>query len=202
MIKQIVSLTKIFDMNRFLLLIFCFFAINFSAFSQENTTKYINRKAIGGMTAFGLTYYSLPENVTYRPILLQAFWHKPLYQTKNFFNVSLDILPQINFTFLNGNPEFEFGANLYVDFGFQLSKNSILSANIGSGPHFITVETTKQSNGFLFSDNFLLEFKHKISENCEFGIFSGYRHMSNASIKQPNNGIDNILFGFLVAKLL
>jgi len=202
MIKQIVSLTKIFDMNRFLALIIIFFAINFSAFSQENSTKYINRKSVGGMTAFGLTYYSLPENVTYRPILLQAFWHKPLYQTKNFFNVSVEVLPQINFIFLDSKPEFECGVNVFFDFGFQLSKKSILSVIIGSGPHFITVETTKQSNGFLFSDNFLMSFKRNVSENLEIGVFSGYRHMSNASIKQPNNGIDNILFGISVAKLL
>jgi hypothetical protein len=170
------------------------------AFSQDGE-KYINQKAKGGMLSFGLTYYALPENVTYRPLLLQGYFHKPLYKTKNFFNVSLDFLPQYNLVILNKQLDVEFGTNVYLDFGFQLSKSSILSLIIGSGPHFITVETSKQINGFIFSDTFLLAYKQKIDDNLELGIFSGYRHLSNASIKQPNNGIDNIMFGVCLAKV-
>lgn len=187
-----------------ILLLFLFITANFySVFSQEdNAKRYINARTQGSWVSFGFTYYDLPEGVTYRPILLQSYFHNPLYQTKNKFNVAVDVLPQSNVAFLDSKPEIEFGINVFFDFSFELSEKSLLSFNIGSGPHFISVKTTKQINGYIFSDNFILAYKRKISEDLEFNIHSGYRHMSNASIRRPNNGIDNILVGVGFSKFI
>ncbi|HBF89445.1 MAG TPA: hypothetical protein DDX39_12460 [Bacteroidales bacterium] len=186
-----------------------FFFVSLIQAQEDNGMRYINAKARGLQVSYGYTYYNLSEwtnvgesGTPYHPILLQAYFHNPLYETKNHFNVSVEFLPQINLVFFNSNVEFELGVNVFFDFSFELSKKAILSFNIGSGPHFITVESTKQAKGYLFSDNFILAYKRKFSNDIELSIHSGYRHMSNASIKSPNNGIDNILVGVGFSKLI
>ena len=69
---------------------------------------------------------------------------------------------------------------------------------LGSGPHFITAEVSRQANGFIFSDNLALGSFVKLSEkdlflNLQFKI----RHLSNAELKNPNAGINtwNVMVG-------
>jgi hypothetical protein len=81
---------------------------------------------------------------------------------------------------------------------FQADRLSLYAA-IGSGPHYITVETDRQARGFIFSDNFELGSAYNFERiNTAFLLKFRFRHISNAGLKEPNGGIDNF---FVIAGL-
>ena len=88
---------------------------------------------------------------------------------------------------------YEFGANLGVRFQTELAPKFVMVAGIGSGPHFITVETSMQADGFIFSDNFELGFSYYLNEEYKTALClkGRFRHISNAGLMLPNWGIDN-----------
>lgn len=161
--------------------------------------RYINQKSFGALTFIGLPEYSLPEGFTYNPLLLGGYFHLPLKPARKSVNLSLDLIPLIGVVPSTNSHDKEFGLNMFLDLGIELSPNSILSINVGTGPYYINVTTEKQANGFIFSDYLLLAFKHRIGRNIknmwEINFYGGIRHLSNGFLKKPNNGIDNIITG-------
>ena len=140
----------------------------------------------------------LPEGVPYTPFtMLGSFsvWQKgrgqiygegQLTQAINSFTLKTD---------------YEFGMNLGFRYRLPLSPKTSFSAAIGSGPHYITVETRRQARGFIFSDNIELGFHQYVpSEDLQLNIKARYRHISNAGLKSPNGGIDNMLIVVGVSK--
>ena len=99
--------------------------------------------------------------------------------------------------------DYEFGTNFGFQFNQALFDRFDLVAGISSGPHYISVETDLQANGFIFSDNFELGFQLNLPE---FGTFfvtkARFRHISNAGLKSPNLGIDNFFLIFELGKFL
>jgi len=167
--------------------------------------RYINQKSLGALMFIGLAEYQLPEKITYKPILLGGYFHFPLKKAKKRVNLSIDVIPLIGIVPSTNSHDKEFGLNIFLDLGIELNANSILSFNIGTGPYYVNVTTEKQANGFIFSDYFLVAYKHRIGYRgnhlWELNFYSGIRHISNASLKKPNNGIDNIIIGFGFGRL-
>jgi len=187
--------------NRYFLLLMLFTGLlQINALGQENP-KFINQKSIGGFISTGLPLYKLEEDTHYQPLIVGAGWHLPLYQTKGQFNIALDLVPQVGFVPYNAGMEYEFGLNFIFAFGFQLGENSILSVNVGTGPHYITAEIERQASGFIFSDHFNLAYKKRIND-LQFGLTVGIRHISNAGFEEPNLGIENIGIGVSFAKMI
>ena len=186
-----------------------FYLIN-PAFSQkviysDKQPRYIDQKSFGALGFVGLPEYALPEGFTYQPLLLGGYFHLPLKKARKRVNLSIDIIPLIAVVPSTNSHDKEFGLNVFLDLGIQLQTNSILSINIGTGPYYIAVSTEKQANGFIFSDYFLLAYKHRLGQHAkhlwEINFYGGIRHVSNAFLKKPNNGIDNIIFGFGFGRL-
>lgn len=187
------------SMTILLLLIIC------KSYGQQDskTQKLINYKHLGGFSEIGIPLYDLPEGNRYVPLLFGLSYNLPLWQTKKKFNISTEIKPQFGYL-LSTQKNIELGINVMFNFNFLVSRNSYLSYKMSSGPHYINIETDKQAKGFIFSDNFQLGYYHhlKLSEkHYSLGVVGGFRHISNASIKQPNNGIDNWMIGISLAML-
>ncbi|MES2274667.1 MAG: acyloxyacyl hydrolase [Bacteroidota bacterium] len=100
--------------------------------------------------------------------------------------------------YLNG---FETGLNLGFLFRKNVSNNQVsFYMLISSGPHYISDTPVRQSNGFVFSNNFCAGVNLKIYKGLYADIRTGIRHMSNAGFKIPNAGINDMTLneGFMV----
>jgi hypothetical protein len=133
----------------------------------------------------------LPENVHYIPsVVLGSF---PVWQRKNFF-----IYAEGQLTYAinqkDFNSEYEIGGNMGIGYRIPFTSWWDIAGRIGSGPNFISIETRRQAKGFLFSDNFELETNFRIKQiGTSIQLKSRYRHISNAGLKKPNGGIDNLI---------
>lgn len=136
----------------------------------------------------------LPEGDLYSPYTLLGNY--TLWQRKRFI-----IYAEPQFTEMSSpvrqRTNYEFGVNMGLSYLFVNSSRLKLNAAIGSGPHFITINTGKQARGFIFSDNFEIGASYNLYKiNTVLVLKTRYRHISNAGLQEPNGGIDNL---FLIA---
>jgi len=172
----------------------------YQCFSQDENKRLINQKSAGILVEYGQPFYYLQEGTRYYVAMAGGKFGFPIYKTKNFFNVSLDLYPHyVHVWVVEDRQYYEFGLNVRLSVNFSLSAHDLLSAKIGSGPHYFTAETRRQTKGFIFSDYFLATYTRgflisgkMFAVEFEFG----YRHISNANIYNPNGGISNFVVGF------
>lgn len=150
----------------------------------------------GATWSFGksIIHEQLPEAYRYTPISIlgnfpvQQFGKLGVYGEYQYTQA----------TNLRNSYDFEFGMNFGLRYLMQLNLKTYLIASVGSGPHYITVQTDRQASGFIFSDNFELNLRHYYTElRTTIQLAARFRHISNAGLKSPNGGIDNffLLFG-------
>ncbi len=185
------------------ILIVCLFSLIVTISAGQNN-NILNNRSYGINTGFPFISEQLPEDVYYNPVLLMGFYNIPLKQVSGTHNFSVGIEPQFNPVFLdNSLTDIEFGCNVGIYYLRLLNNNSQLYAAIGSGPHFVTVDTRMQAKGFIFSDNFMAGIKKNISKNnmkpMYVNIQLRFRHISNANFMKPNIGIDGFfaVIGFI-----
>lgn len=192
----------------YVLFSFCIFNI---CLAQDTLFNGAKHKA-GFLAGNGIQYIGqLLGNDNHNIALATTYYYKiTFYQAQFYYAVlrqctfGIDILvqPQYNTTtykkyrdadrteHLNG---YETGAN----FGFLFRKNT---ANdklsfyilISSGPHYLSDTPVRQSNGFVFSNNFCAGLNVKLYRSVYLDIRPGIRHVSNAGFKIPNAGINDI----------
>lgn len=161
--------------------------------------SFVNESYLGGFVFFGKAFYNLPEGEPYEPVLLGASYHQPFYQSKGRFNAGFNILPQMNY--VPREKSIEFGVNVQLDVNYQIKDSNILSILFGADPHYVNVNTIRQADGFIFSDNVAFNYRRKVGD-YSLGFLFGVRHISNAGLEQPNFGIDNLITGVALMKLL
>ena len=186
-----------------LIIIFFSFSVHAQKYKEYNPPKLINLNSFGGFSELGIPMYELPEGNTYMPLIIGATYNLPLWQAQKKFNISTEFKPQFAYI-LSTTGNYEFGLNVMFNFNFQLGQNSYLYYKMSSGPHYINIETRRQAKGFIFSDNFFLGYYHHLKlahQDFVLGGYGGIRHISNASIKRPNGGINNWMIGISLAKL-
>ncbi len=88
----------------------------------------------------------------------------------------------------------EGGVNLGIRNYVRVSEHFYLYQMLGSGPHFISARLDRQARGFIFSDNLDLGSFIQIYKNYFVNLQLGLRHISNASLKLPNRGVNSLLF--------
>ena len=180
-------------MIRTLATLFLVLGLNLSVFSQVDGQDYISN-------SFGYSVIDemLPEGFDYVPFtMLTAF---PVYR-KGLFSLysELQLTQAINSLELEN--EYEFGANLGIMLTLPVSEPLVITAAIGAGPHYITIETRHQAQGFIFSDNFEAGMIYNIkSIDTALNARIRYRHISNAGLERPNRGIDNFFLVFGISK--
>ncbi len=168
-----------------LLLIFLGVSINFSLNAQQS---------IGVHLGIPIVHENLSDGFDYKPFQLLFYYNftNLLKGKKNDLYVYVE--PQLVLVQFSPDRknEFEFGANLGLEYRLNLSDQTAIIGAIGSGPHYITVETPQQAKGFIFSDNFTLGLKQSLGNSgTDLHLRTRFRHISNANLKKPNKGIDS-----------
>jgi len=138
----------------------------------------------------------LPEGVTYYPhmVLARHYLHD-FSPGRHGFLIYGE--PQLVAATLDGNgrTEVEGGINLGIEYQLRFLKTWYLQAAIGTGPHYISVETDLQAKGFIFSDNFEVGLIKNLPRLAtQLHLRTRFRHISNAGLQSPNLGIDSFFF--------
>ncbi|MCK4535354.1 MAG: acyloxyacyl hydrolase [Syntrophobacterales bacterium] len=135
------------------------------------------------------------EEGKYEPVLM--IWHIgfslkefPLEQPGDRKNIiSFYIEPQINpATRPETDVEFGVGAGLKYMHHITNSLSAYLMASVG--PHWITINTESQTNGFAFSSMIGLGISVFVTDKSAVNLGCRVRHLSNADLGKPNGGID------------
>ena len=190
---------SIFKVNKVVLLIL--FLI-----PESNIYAFLPFKELGLITGFGYgdKPSSLPEG-NYKVVygifhisqnLTQYIKNENLkkgiltfYNEIQFNNVGLGNIDE-NFEFSS----VEFGLNNGLKYMYPLLPKWYIFISGGTGPFFHTTNTLKQKKGFLFNNNFGIGTHYFISKNFSIMAMFRLRHMSNANIWMPNNGINTYNF--------
>ncbi len=168
---------------------------------------YLNSKTSGFLIGTSYVDEHLPGGSNYHPIKFIYNYSIPLLKnnTQRKSNIFLQLEPQFNPVIVtNSKNAFELGFNVGFLYHLSLNDKSIIFGGIGSGPHYISVETSLQANGFIFSDNFIIGYRKLINDKnpIEINIQTRFRHISNAGIQEPNLGIDNFFIMIGLSKLI
>ncbi len=165
----------------------------------QDSTRLINQRSAGILVEYASPYYYLPEGFRYYALPTGAMVSFPLFKARRFFNMSVEIYPHYSFVWVEPSEgNYEVGVNIRLAGNFSLSPNDVISAKLATGPHYFTVETEKQAEGFLFSDYYLLTYNRRFFiRDIPFSMLleTGYRHMSNAGLQMPNRSVSNFIFG-------
>ena len=172
--------------------------INVSVFAQPDMLRKKERK-IGFAVGYGFQD-GLDVNYHYDVLLLQVNYYFTILGTESF---TVDIIPKPQFNITkykvtnNSSKEesgFEFGLNV----GFAARKTfrgGRMAAYLllGSGPHYVSGVPERQAKGFIFSDNIITGLEVQLSDRLRLDLAGGIRHISNAGLKRPNGGVNNII---------
>jgi lipid A 3-O-deacylase len=149
----------------------------------------------------GMGTGKIPEG-DYQPVLL--IWHFGI-DLKKYFprleehrgTVSFFMETQFNPAY-NPDNNFEFGISPGFQYRFPFTEKLSGYLLAAVGPHYISLVTKNQANGFIFSDAVGGGFYYFLSENSAINIGYRWRHLSNAGINMPNDGINTnfITFGY------
>lgn len=150
--------------------------------------------AMGFHLGIPFIHENLREDRKYKPYQLLFYYNftNLLKGKKNDLYIYLE--PQLVWVHFSPKDdyEWEFGSNLGLEYRWNVSGQTAITAAIGSGPHYITVETRQQRRGFIFSDNFTAGIHQKLGNSgLNLDLKLRFRHISNANLAKPNNGIDS-----------
>jgi len=136
------------------------------------------------------------EEGEYRPLLM--IWHIgfPLKQCsprgsdgrQNVLSWYLE--PQINPAF-TPSTNVEFGIGIGLKYMHHIVERFAVYAMASVGPHWITLQTRNQTNGFIFSDMAGVGGSIFITDRSALNLELRVRHLSNAGLEKPNGGIDS-----------
>jgi len=138
----------------------------------------------------------LPEGFAYSPVLFLGQYQ---FARLGPFDAYLEGQFAGVTTFDGREGDYEFGFNLGIRYQRPLLQDLHFTASLGSGPYWVTVDTGRQADGFIFSDNLDMGLSYHLPETrTQFQLRGRYRHISNAGLQEPNGGIDNffLIFGF------
>ncbi len=148
----------------------------------------------------------LPVPYYYDVVLFQFNYYFTLFE-RGSFSVELIPKPQFNiskYKVTNNSSKEESGFEFGLNIGFSARKsfqrdNMALYLLIGFGPHYVSGVPKRQAKGFIFSDNIVAGADLKMTDRLRFDMAGGIRHISNAGLKRPNGGVNNIILytGFI-----
>jgi len=150
----------------------------------------------GVMMGYG---YTRVAEGRYKPFLM--IWHVG-FNLKEFPSERSDgrkdtlswyLEPQINPAF-SPRVDAEFGVGVGIKYMHHITDRLSAYAMASVGPHWITLQTSDQADGFIFSDTLGVGLSIFVTDNSALNLEFRARHLSNAELAQPNVGIDS-LFG-------
>lgn len=197
-------------------LVFVFVLLNFVVFCHtclaQDTLFNGAKHKMGFLAGNGIQYIGqLLGNNNHNIALKTTYYYQiTFYQLQYYYAVlrrktfGIDILmqPQYNTTKYKkyrdaDQTEYLPGYEAGLNFGFLFRTNTgsdkwSFYLLISSGPHYLSDTPVRQSNGFVFSNNFCAGVNVRLYKSIYFDIRPGIRHVSNAGFKVPNAGINDI----------
>lgn len=161
--------------------------------TDEPQKPTVKRHHAGLLVGRSLGGTIVSENMEYEPLLLMLYASFPLSNSDSKRSrLFLVTEPQLNF-FVHENDvkHFEVGANLGLQYRWYFNPVSWFFTQISTGPHYISLNSPRQAGGFIFSDNLAFGISIKTVKALRTEVQYRLRHLSNASIKRPNAGINN-----------
>jgi lipid A 3-O-deacylase len=104
--------------------------------------------------------------------------------------LSFFLEPQFNYV-LKPAGDIEFGMGIGVQYAFPVTERISPYILVVTGPQDISVDSITQSNGFNFSSAIGAGIYLSVTKNIALNLGYRYRHISNADIKKPNEGINS-----------
>ncbi|MGZ3577436.1 MAG: acyloxyacyl hydrolase, partial [Syntrophales bacterium] len=175
---------RLAKLNIFTVVVIIFFA-NYSYCEEaqkESRASNILFTEMGFIASFGNG--SIPEG-SYQPIFLIGHFGVDL---KRYFSglknhsgtLSVFLEPQIN-PVVNPQTDFELGVGIGLQYLYPIMGKLSVYALGSVGPHYISVVTTKQANGFIFADTIGAGFYYYLTRDSAINVGYRLRHMSNAN---------------------
>jgi len=95
---------------------------------------------------------------------------------------------------LNSQKGYEYGVNFGTFIHHKFIWDEVrFYGQFSVGPHYVSGAPSRQSPGFIFSDNASIGWIFNVESNTFIFIGMGIRHISNAKLKLPNGGINNTI---------
>lgn len=147
----------------------------------------------------------------YKPVMVQVEFQKPISSSRNStWYLDYFIQPQFNSVryqeglFTNAHPatvsSWETGVNAGLIFYKSFyttayAEKAVVYFLASSGPHYVSSVPSRQSKGFIFSDNWRFGVRIPVHRGVSLDLRGGRRHISNANLNPPNGGINNKIAG-------
>lgn len=109
--------------------------------------------------------------------------------------LSFFIEPQFN-PEVNSGSDYELGLGLGLQYRYPVDDKISAYIRAGISPHYFTKETIHQADGFIFSDVIGAGVYYHLSDSSAINLGCWLRHLSNAAIEKPNDGVNSI-FGVI-----
>lgn len=191
--------------------IFLFF-LSLALHGQGNRVKAPLFKEKGFTVGYGrgIDSFNIPEG-RYNVVFLIAHFGIDLLRNRSTKKNNPGIFtlyfePQVNPVFIEKPggtvKDLEFGMNIGFKHMYPLTKNVFAYILIATGPHYITAHTTKESRGFIFSDNLGTGVYIFVSKNTALTLGFKLRHISNGDTRMPNMGINTFNYHVGLSKLI
>ncbi len=110
------------------------------------------------------------------------------YEGRLYFYIE----PQFN-PVLNSGSDYELGLGLGIQYQYPINDKLSAYCRAGISPHYITIETIYQANGFIFSDLVGAGVYYRMTDSSAVNLGFWFRHMSNAAMKKPNDGVNSFI---------
>lgn len=132
---------------------------------------------------FGIQYnYMLKSYATWQiEIASETQWNQTNYRP-------IDLLEERNDGYEIGIS----GGFLFRKFVHQNSQG--IYAVLTTGPHYTSGTPERQIKGFLFASSAFIGAFTSLSKFLSLEIRYGFRHISNANLKQPNGGVNQMIW--------
>jgi lipid A 3-O-deacylase len=98
--------------------------------------------------------------------------------------------PQFN-AILKPAGESEFGLGIGFQYAYPVTERISPYILVVTGPHYISIDSITQADGFNFSSAIGAGIYLSLTKNVALNLGYRHRHVSNADIKKPNEGIDS-----------
>jgi hypothetical protein len=99
--------------------------------------------------------------------------------------------PKINPVISPAEKDVEFGISFGLKYRYPLTQKLAGYVLGSAGPHYITVKSTDQANGFIFFNTVGAGFSFFLTEKTALSLEYRFRHISNADTQEPNVGIES-----------
>mgnify|MGYP001114187197 CR=1 FL=1 len=167
------------------LIIILFFSL---AFAQDLKQGF---KEFGFMAGFLKADLEEKKDLKELPFALRfGFDLRPLLKNKSNYLVEFLVEPNLSFI---SSPEdnFKSSCNFLLKAGLPVKKIFYPYFEAGVGFSYFTLQTREQATQFNFLETLGVGLNFFLKQNLSINLGYRWQHLSNASIKKPNKGIDS-----------